>query len=218
MITPLEQIARQQDALNASNDSLQSRMWTALPGEVVSYDPSALTVQVQPTVKGLVTQQDGSGETVDMPVLPDVPVCFPHGGGLSFTFPINPGDECLVVFSSRCIDGWWQSGGSQVSPEFRMHDLSDGFAIIGPWSQKNKISNPSTEAAQLRTDDGSAYIEMHPNGVVNGKGPIFNWDGDFHVTGTLTADVDVEADGVSLRSHVHTGVEPGGGTSGPPEA
>ena len=47
------------------------------------------------------------------------------------TFPVKPGDECLLVFNERCIDGWWQSGGSSEPLDYRQHDLSDAVAIMG---------------------------------------------------------------------------------------
>jgi hypothetical protein len=66
----------------------------------------------------------------------------------------------LVVFSSRCIDNWWNNGGVQNQRELRMHDLSDGFCILGPWSQQTKIDNVSTTTTQLRTSDGKIYAEV----------------------------------------------------------
>lgn len=85
-----------------------------------------------------------------------------RGGGCTLTFPIAEGDECLVIFASRCIDAWWTAGGVQVQSEFRMHDLSDGFAIVGPFSQATKISGWSTSAVQLRSNDGEAYLQLNP--------------------------------------------------------
>ena len=76
------------------------------------------------------------------------------------TYKVKPGDECLVVFASRCIDAWWQSGGIQSPAEARMHDLSDGFAIPGPWSQAAKIEGVSASAVQLRSDDGASCVEI----------------------------------------------------------
>lgn len=148
-----------------TDKAINSRMtmvWTALPGIVQSFDPQALTCEVQPAIKGRMTTEKGI-ELVNMPLLLDCPVVFPHAGGCSLTFPIQPGDECLVVFSSRAIDFWWQLGGIQPPAEARMHDLSDGFVIPGPYSQSRKISGVSTSALQLRSDDGTAFIEINPS-------------------------------------------------------
>lgn len=231
-----ERFAQQQDALNTALARLQSQIWTALPGIVDSYDPAAVTVVVQPTVKGLIGTPDGNTRAQDLPLLPDVPVCFPRGGGVTLTFPIKPGDECLVVFASRCIDGWWQSGGSQLAPEFRMHDLSDGFALIGPQSQAEKISNLSTDTAQLRSDDGQAFVEINPTnheiraktpgnmkaeigGVMTGIASAWNITGPVNITGTLAVSDGITAgsDGsgnVTIKGNVNaTGDIVANGTS-----
>lgn len=55
------------------------------------------------------------------------------------------------------------------------------------------------------------------NGTTNLTCPTTNVDGDVNCTGTITADVDVIGGGISLKSHLTTGVTPGGGTSGPPQ-
>lgn len=212
----LERFADLQEALKVVLESRLARVWTTLPGIVESYDPAANTVVVQPAIKGLQKLPGNKSKLVDMPLLPDVPVYFPRGGGVTQTFPIAKDDECIVIFASRCIDGWWQSGGDQVAPEFRMHDLSDAFALIGPQSAPNVIPNINPNTAQMRTDDGSTFIELDPaTGDVNIKAPTTNITGDVNVTGTLNADSDVTVGSISLKSHVHS--DPQGGNTGPPQ-
>ena len=60
---------------------------------------------------GLLAKPEGGADLVPLPILPDVPVMFFGGGGMTITAPIKPGDECLVIFADRCIDGWWWLGG-----------------------------------------------------------------------------------------------------------
>jgi len=141
----------------------QSGIWTALPGIVQSFDPVAMTCTVQPSISLQARSDDGTMSPINLPVLLDCPVVFPTGGGCTLTFPIKPGDECLVVFSSRCIDSWWQLGGVQGQYRLRMHDLSDGFVMVGPRSKPRVLSpSVSTSTVQLRSDDGSAFVEIHP--------------------------------------------------------
>lgn len=138
--------------------------WTALPGKVASdLDPAKRTISVQPTVQAKAQNKDGSFEWVTLPLCVDVPVFFPEGGGVTMTFPVKAGDECLLVFASRCIDAWWQSGGIQVQADQRMHDLSDGFAFVGVSSVPRVISAISTSRAQFRSNDGQAFVELDPN-------------------------------------------------------
>jgi hypothetical protein len=211
---------------------LRSEMWSALPGIVVSFNAEAQTCEVQPAIKAVIRDPLGAENWVDLPVLPDVPVVFPRGGGYALTFPIQPGDECLVVFSSRCIDAWWQSGGTQQQIEQRLHDLSDGFCIPGPTSQPRKLSNVSTSSVQLRSDDGQAFVELQGhqinvetsgnvevtatnitlNGNVLINGSITQINGPTSLEGPVTG-----AGGIGLESHVHGNVQNGGGQTSLPQ-
>jgi hypothetical protein len=158
----LERVNDSQEALRLALDGHQAQVWTALPGIIESFDAIAVTCVVQPAIKAEVRAPDGSTQWVALPLLLDCPVVFPRGGGCTLTFPIAQDDECLVVFSSRCIDAWYSAGGVQVQSEFRMHDLSDGFALPGPFSQATKISGISTSSVQLRSNDASTYFDLNP--------------------------------------------------------
>lgn len=157
-----ERYENEEEAMRIALDGAQSRLWTALPGIVQSFNAGAMTCTVQPSISLLARSDDGETSPINLPVLLDCPVVFPGGGGCTLTFPVKAGDECLVVFASRCIDGWWQQGGVQGQTRLRMHDLSDGFVIVGPRSQPRVLSGISTSAVQLRSDDGSAYVEINP--------------------------------------------------------
>lgn len=279
MINIITEVGDQNEVLDQHFTGRQAMLWTAIPGIVQSFNAEALTCEVQPAIQGKVRQEDGSIQLVNLPLLLDCPVVFPHAGGVSLTFPIKPGDECLVVFSCRAIDLWWQSGGVQPPAETRMHDLSDGFVIPGPYSQVKKISGVSTEVAELRSDDGAARLSLHPEthdvtlvtpgnveatiegnltaqvggnasatvsgslsatagGATTLKCPSLLIDCPAtHITGTLQVDGkitgsdglavsggggatvsgDVVADGISLKSHVHGGVQGGGSDTGGPK-
>lgn len=173
----------------------QAMLWTSLPGIVQSFDPGALTCEVQPAIMGKVMQEDGTVKAVNLPLLLDCPVVFPHAGGCALTFPVKPGDECLIVFSCRAIDLWWQSGGVQPPAETRMHDLSDGFVIVGPFSQPKTIPDVSTSCVELRSADRQARISIDPTShavqVVTSGTLSGEVDGAVSLTcgSTLTAEV-----------------------------
>ena len=141
------------------NRRLETKIRCAIPGIIQSFDPEAQTVVVKPALREQL-DRDGDLQWIDIPLLVDVPVVLPRAGGYVLTMPIQPGDECLVLFADMCIDGWWQSGGTQNQVDCRRHDLSDGFALIGCWSQPRVIPSYSTNTAQLRNDAGDAYVEI----------------------------------------------------------
>ncbi|MDB2181724.1 Gp138 family membrane-puncturing spike protein [Citrobacter farmeri] len=142
--------------------SIMSSLRVSMPGIVQSFDPVTVTAVVQPAIKGYEPDSNGVNQSTTLPLLVDVPVVFPRGGGCTLTFPVKAGDECLVIFADRCIDFWWQSGGVQEPVDDRTHDLSDAFCIVGPQSLAKKIGGISTSAAQFRSDDGSTYFEINP--------------------------------------------------------
>jgi hypothetical protein len=90
----------------------------------------------------------------------DVPIIMMRVPGWSITFPITEGTECLLIFADMCIDGWWQNGGINAQFDRRRHDLSDAFALFGPWSQPNNLSNYSQSSLQIRSDDQSVLIDL----------------------------------------------------------
>lgn len=194
-------------AMRALLRGWEADIWTALPAIVESYDATKLTVSAQPTIKSKYRGVNAQAYAdVQLPLCVDCPVQFQGGGGWSQTFPIQKGDEGILIFASRCIDSWWQNGGVQPQAEMRMHDLSDGMFIPGLRSQKRLPGGPvSTTSAQFRSDDGSTMVELAPSGVVNIVAPGgVTITGNLHVTGTIISGFG-GADQVGLQTHEHPG-------------
>lgn len=211
-----------EEAMRVILDSLQSQLWTALPCIVNSVNLTEMTIEAQPTIQGSITDEKGVVTFVNMPLLVDVPICFPSAGGFILTLPIKAGDEVLVILASRCIDAWWQSGGIQKPMESRMHDLSDGFAVPGPRSLPKKVSSISSTGAQLRNDAGTTYVEISADGKIKLVSPSeidvtgnFKVTGNVNVSGTINAVGEIMSATTPLHTHVHVSATPGTNT-GPP--
>lgn len=201
----------------ALSKDILANLRVSMPGIIQSFDPGdedrPPTCTVTPAIKAKQTDADGNETSVNYPELVDVPVVFPHGGGCSLTFPLTQGDECLLVFSDRCIDFWWQNGGIQEPVDPRQHDLSDAFAIPGPWSRQKKISDISTTEVQLRSDDGETSFSLNPiSGSIAGVAPGgFDFNGlKISGAGKLTL-----VDGSVVDGHIHSGVEQGSSDTEP---
>lgn len=211
-----ERLNDHEEVIRIAWDGFAANLWSALPGIIQSFDAVHGTCVVQPAIKPRLVQKDGTIQVVPIKELVDVPVVFLGGGGLVVTFPIQPGDECLLIFGSRCIDAWWQSGGTQPQADVRYHDLSDAFALIGPRSQINLIPNISTTTAQIRNLAGTAYIELTGTGAVNIVAPGgLSVNGNQSNTGTITATGEGTFNGGHTVSH-HTHSDPQGGSTGLP--
>lgn len=208
------------DVFDASIQKAKSAVNKALPGIIQSFDPVNLTCVVELAVyatrlfatSGNYAER-GKEKTESYPLIVDAPVIYPHGGGCTLTFPIKEGDECLVIFSDKDFDFWWQSGNIQRTASRRSHDLSDAFVIPGPRSQARKISNVSTTDVQLRSDDGETSFSLNPTtGTIAGVAPGgFDLNGlKISGSGQLTL-----VDGSVVDGHDHGGVEHGGGRTEP---
>lgn len=160
-------------------DQLMTHMRVAVPGIIQSFNASSQTVTVQPSIRERVNLE-GNPEWKEIPLLVDVPVFMPRAGGYVLTMPVKAGDECLVVFGDSCMDAWWQSGGVQNQAKKRRHDLSDGYAIVGIWSQPRVVSSYHPENVQLRNDAGDAYFEIDPTGKVRIQGRVVQIHADEH--------------------------------------
>ncbi len=169
-------------------EELLSNLRVALPGIIQSFNPAAGTAVVTPALREILTNRAGEKIHLALPDLPDVPVVMPHGGGYGLTLPIAPGDECLVIFADMCIDAWWQSGGVQNQVEQRRHDLSDAFAIPGPFSRPRLTAPIPADALEIMSP--GATLRLEQNRLVI-RGPVLI-DGDLRVTGHVTENVEEE--------------------------
>jgi hypothetical protein len=167
----------------------------AIPGIIDSFDATTQTVTVQPAIREKIQNEDGSQEWVNLPLLVDVPIVLPRAGNFVLTMPITKGDECLVMFADLCIDAWFSNGGIQNQIEKRRHDLSDSFAILGCWSQPEKLPYYSTDTTQLRNLAGTSYIEVTDTGI--------------NLVGAA-----IRINGHVYNNHTHSAPSGGGTTSG----
>lgn len=194
------------DLINAHWERKRIEIHTTLPARVVSFNAADNTVQVEV----MINQVLKDGEPSELPLLVDVPVQFPRGGGFVLTFPISSGDEGLVVFSERCIDGWWQTGEKAVPMEKRIHDYSDAFFIPGVSSVPNAVPDIAMDGVSMRTVDNSTFIKV-TNGKIIIKGDIeqegnYQQEGNMNRMGTSTTTGLISgAGGLSIEGDNGTG-------------
>jgi Phage protein Gp138 N-terminal domain len=207
---------------------IKSELWTALPGVVNSWNyptDGQDTVVAVPGVQQMKLEDDGTWMAVPMTPHLDVPVKRFGGGGFHLTHPIAQGDEGILLYAARAIDTFWQNGGSPPAARpsyapFRMHDLSDAMFIPCRLSDKNVLPAISQTSAQLRSVDGTSYIELLPNGAgmnlvtpgqfVNFKGS----DGSLHVSGNIFWNAGSTA--TDAAGHKHSDVTTGNDQTGAP--
>ena len=139
---------------------------------IQSFDSSKQTVNATVNYKKTYINYDAKKKAqvttlVEYPVLMDCPVIILGGGNSHITFPINKGDTCLILFNDRDIDRWFQTGQITSPNTNRLHNFSDGIALIGLNSLAKSISDYDSTRALLK--NGNAGI-----GVGTSKVKIFN--------------------------------------------
>lgn len=151
------------EAIEVALNSVQSRMRTAIPAKVVSYRATPTpVVSVMPVV---MDETGGKPARVD-----EVPVVFPQGGGYTFTWPLKPGDDVMLLVSDRPIDRWQVTGSVAPKGHGRMHSLTDAVAFPGPSPDTNPPAGVSATDLTIFGPGGEA-LRLTPAGDMSIGGP-----------------------------------------------
>ena len=227
----VERLQNEADLFKTWGRNISANLRVAWPGIVVSFDENAQTVEVDLALQDrlytvISGQTTPTWQYLQIPRLVDVPIALPRAGGFTLTMPVSKGDECLIILNDVCINAWWQNGAiahqdgyiGQQWERPRRHSFSDGIAIIGVWSQPRKLTNYSTDSAQLRSDDGSVVIDLADNGItmtapkitINSNGDVdISAQGNVNIIGntgaSLSGNNQAKVDGKTFLIHSHTG-------------
>lgn len=117
------------EVLRQAIDSRICDVHTSLPGRVVSYDRSTQRADIEIVVRSAVETSDGSYAEEELPVLPDVPIAWLRGGGVSLQLPLRAGDHVWVMFSEVALGNWRVSGQTSSPGDISRHSLSYPVAI-----------------------------------------------------------------------------------------
>lgn len=112
--------------IRAAIDRRDASLRVSMPGRIEAFDPGTQTATVQPLL------QSQANDTIEtLPRVYRVPVVFAGGGSFSSTWPVAPGDGCLMVFADGSIDLWQETGGVSAPVDGQTHALTDAIAIVG---------------------------------------------------------------------------------------
>lgn len=163
---------------------------------------AAPTVDVQP----LVNQTDGIGDKTDHGIIYGVPVQRSQGGGNAIINDPQVGDVGFMSIADRDISALKGNEGEQSNPgSNRRFSMADGVYT-------GAILNPAVPTQSVQFTGTGVKIFGAGGGVMEIVGANIFFTGDLTVSG----DVFAGGGSVSLLNHIHSGVVPGGGNSGPP--
>jgi hypothetical protein len=186
------------ELLDAHSEAWFSQYHAPILGRVQTYDPATQLADVEPLV---ILRVEGL-DTVKSPILRGVPVAFPGGSLTSYTWPLHPGDPLELVPQDADFGAYWASGTvGQLPNSKRRMSLSDCVAI--PVRSLSQAGPPTSTAWAL---DGGVLWGLHYAGGSDAT--------DF---AAMAAKVLAELNSIksAFSAHVHTGVEPGAGSTNP---
>lgn len=160
------------------------------------------TVDVQP----LVNQMTGNRQPVPHGTITNVPYFRLQGGANAVILDPQVGDIGVAAFASRDISAVKTAKAPANPGSFRQFDWADALYFGGV------LNGVPTQYVRF-TSEGITVVSPT---LVTIQAPDVVIDGDLSVSGAIVADGNVTGQGVSLKTHIHSGVEPGGGNSGPP--
>ncbi len=178
-----------------------------LPARVISFDRATNRAQVQPMVAMLTTD----GAIVSRATIASVPVFQIGGGNFLLNFNIQPGDLGWIKANDRDISLFLQGYKEQAPNTARQHTFQD--AVFLPHVMTGYNIAPSDSAnCVLQNLDGSVKISLGANKITI-KAPNIEFDS----ANVIINGAGFSHNGVNIGdNHIHSGVDPGGGTSGPP--
>lgn len=139
------------DVLKQLKSEIFSDFRVCVPGTISGLDLLNGTVSVKIGLMQKIAQLNfPTGQDFTYPELTGCPVFTVQGGKVGAVMPVSIGDGCLVIFSDRAINNWFTTGQAMPLPSLRMHDIADGFVLVGV--------NPETPTGKLVTSllpDGS---------------------------------------------------------------
>lgn len=187
------------DTLNAHKRDIVFGLNVAMPGKIVSFDIAKKTASIQILFKAQVLDAQGNPKIISYPKLLDCPVVTVQGGGAYLQMPIAAGDHCLVIFSDRNLDLWFQNGAEALPADNRSHDLSDGIAIVGLSPQTSTLPSYSTTEARLVFGNAKVGISGGRVTITNGTTTLLAaLDGLIDVMKALTvASAPIDASGIA---------------------
>lgn len=191
----------------------------SMPGRVEAFDAATQRIDVQPLLRRPVVASDGTELEPDTyPVLMDVPVVFPRGGGGFTSWPLAKGDLVHLVCVDASMDTWQQGDGELTTPlDFRRHSLADAVAYPGLYPQGLTLADAHADNL-VWGFDGGAQVHVRPDGEVH----LASNDAADYVA--LAQKVVDEIDALrttvnslvsTFNAHVHPGVMSGAASTAP---
>lgn len=160
-------------------------------GIIQSFDHEKQKATIQIALKQITSVDSIGNKTyTEYPLLIDCPVMVLFGGVDFMSMPIVEGDNCIVLFNDREIDNWFTNGGVQAPTSSRVHDISDGIAIVGIRPLTNSIATYLANGIRLSHGGGSSRMDF-TDALITSVAALFYHHGDMRISEDLQVDGNV---------------------------
>jgi|GEM_PF-5047050 len=120
--------------------------------------------------------------------------------------PVELGTQVAILLKDNGVDGILLGA---VYSEAEPPPITDDDTDLIEYKDGTTLSySPSAHKLDINLSQGTVNI-IAPNGV------MINASAGITIKGTVNVQGDIIADGISLKSHTHSGVESGKGSTGP---
>lgn len=137
---------------------------TAMPCRVEAFDPTGPTVDVQPMIKNVLRDPDGTERVASYPLIRNVPVQYSRSKKfIGSAFPLEKGDFVQVLFNERSIDQFYEQGKEVHPVDLEKHGFSGAVAYPGMAPKSQPIQEDISEDLVVGVD-GGAVLRAKPDG------------------------------------------------------
>ena len=126
-------------------------------GIIDSYDPSTGLASVKIQTKF----NEKTPKVWDYPIIPNVPVL----KSKYFSFPINKGDGCLLIFLDTDFTAWLEGGEVLTPASPRLHNLNDVIAIMGV-DTKSERPSFGNDNIEINADSGKIDVKNNSTDLI----------------------------------------------------
>jgi Phage protein Gp138 N-terminal domain len=162
------------EILQDHRDAILGELHVAMPGRVQKYYPATQTADVVPCILGTIPDSNGITILEKLPVIPNVPIAWPRGGGgFYLSFPLrgdgwdpdplarkDNGDHVWLVFNSAAIAQWRRTGSVSEPGDLRRSTLSYPFAIPGAAPDAQAFTDPGSPTEAVIGVPGGAVLRV----------------------------------------------------------
>ena len=149
---------------------------------------SAKVIEVDDLINGFITVQPlinyvgDNLDTVENPLIYNVPVIMPSTTTCGMVLPVNVNDTVLIVYSNRDLDEFKFGNKNTHDPkDFRLNEMEDVVAYVGfnitqdsVWNPTNHNNGHSIDSVKVYNNKGTGsenYVELKSSGDVVVKSP-----------------------------------------------